>query len=98
MKYITAIVIWVLFVLAAIGGFVAGLAALIAGKTRYASNVAHAQDCAAAAFLGWDGQSTISKECGRELAYAAKPCRFCRWLCKVLDVVLEKGHCEKEAA
>lgn len=98
MKYVTALVIWVLFVLATIGGFVLGMGALLIGRTRYASNNAHAQDRAAAAFLGWDGDATISKECGRELAYAPKPCRFCRILCAILNVVLEPDHCRKEGA
>lgn len=51
----------------------------------------------------WNGRSTVSKECGRQLA-AGKPCRFCRIVCVLLSYrifgrwyVLEPGHCEKEA-
>jgi len=89
-KYITALVIWLLFVLAQVAGFALGLGALLLGKTTYAGRVARAQDRATAAVLGWDGNSTVSKECGRS------ECRFCKILCAILNVVLEPGHCKKE--
>lgn len=97
MKYITAPVLWFLFVLATIAGFITGLIALPFGERgrRYAADNFHSQDRAAAAFLGWSGDNTVSKECGRELA-AGRPCRFCRALCRLLDIFLETDHCKKE--
>jgi hypothetical protein len=94
-----ALVCWFLFVLAGVAGLVTGLLALPFKRTRrYTSDLVHAQDCAAAAFLGWSGERTISKECGLELLAAdvKKPCRFCRVLCFVLHFGLESEHCKKE--
>lgn len=48
-------------------------------------------DALLAAMLGWDGRSTVSKECGRS------DCRFCRWLCRALHWLLEREHCAREA-
>lgn len=95
LKYITVPVLFVLFSLAAI--FSPAFAIVGAFfSLRYAGNVMHSMDMLAAALLGWNGRATISKECGRELA-TSSPCRFCRIVCRVLDVVLEAGHCQKEA-
>jgi hypothetical protein len=97
----TALLCWLLFILAGVVGFVTGLIALPFKRLRrYTSNLVHAQDCAAAAFLGWEGDRTISKECGLEMeaAHVRKPCRFCRFICKVLDLFLETDHCKKEVS
>jgi hypothetical protein len=92
-----AIVCWLLFILAGVAGLVTGLLALPFKKTRrYTGDLVHAQDCAAAAFLGWSGERTISKECGLELQFAEKPCLFCKLLCPVLSFLLESEHCKKE--
>lgn len=56
------------------------------GRDDYATNLMRAADKYAAAFLGWSGRYTISAECG------ARDCRFCRWLCALLDRI-QKGHC-----
>jgi hypothetical protein len=53
-------------------------------------------DMSAAAILGWSGRATVSKECGRELI-EQRACRFCRVVCAILDKVLERDHCRKEA-
>jgi hypothetical protein len=93
----TAILCWFLFVLAGVAGLVTGLLALPFKKTRrYTGDLVHAQDCAAAAFLGWSGERTISKECGLELEFHEKPCRFCRVVCRLLHYFLESDHCKKE--
>lgn len=109
LQVVVGLVVWVLFVLATIAGLFAGVGALLLSLPlqllklegakrlqRYASNNIHAADCAAAAFLGWDGRSTISKECGREIL-AGKPCTFCTFLCKTLHRVHD-NHCEQEGA
>jgi hypothetical protein len=93
-----ALVCWLLFVVAGVAGLITGLLALPFKRTRrYTSDLVHAQDCAAAAFLGWSGERTISKECGLELQQD-RPCRFCRLLCSVLSRVLESDHCRKEVS
>ena len=100
---LVAILCWLLFIAATAAGFVTGLGALllsVAWKSKaralrlYASRVLHAADCSAAAFLGWSGRDTISKECGRELA-TDDPCAFCDYLCAALDQV-DEGHCKRE--
>lgn len=58
---------------------------------RHTANIMHSMDMLLAAILGWDGRSTVSKECGRSA------CRFCRLVCAVLHRVLERDHCAKEA-
>ena len=57
----------------------------------YASNLVKTLDRVGAALLGWNGNKTISWECGRS------DCLFCNVICKILDVVLEKDHCKKES-
>ena len=92
MKYISVCILYVVFSMAAALAGVAGLVGLAAGRTAYVSRICRAMDALLAAMLGWDGRSTVSKECGRS------DCRFCRALCAVLNVILERGHCAKEAA
>jgi uncharacterized protein (DUF697 family) len=74
---------------------VVGLVGLCFGRTRYISHICRAMDCTLAAMFGYDGRSTVSKECGRKLI-AGKPCTFCDVLCELLHRALEKAHCEKE--
>lgn len=50
----------------------------------------------AAAWLGFDGKNTISKECGTRLA-AGEDCAFCERLCALLSLG-DPEHCAKEAA
>lgn len=92
MKYITAPILWLFFVIAQNIALVAGLIGLLLGNFEYTSHIVRAQDRATAALLGWDGNSTVSKECGKS------ECRFCKILCSILNVVLEKDHCKKEAS
>lgn len=91
MKYATALVLYLIF---SCTSAIAGAIGLIAApfNIRYTANVMHAMDCLLAALLGWDGRSTVSKECGR------RECRLCRLLCALLHRVLEEKHCEKEGA
>ncbi len=98
MKYvllgIRALVVGVLYAIFSLVVTVAGPAGLVGlalGQTQYASNISRAMDALLAAMLGWDGRSTVSKECGRS------SCRFCRWLCALLHLVLERNHCAKAA-
>jgi hypothetical protein len=102
---LVAIVCWLLFIAATAAGFVTGLGALLLSlvwpsKARalrlYVSRVVHAADCSGAAFLGWSGRDTISKECGRDLA-AGDPCGFCNYLCRALGKV-DPEHCQKEGS
>jgi hypothetical protein len=90
------LICWFLFILAGIAGLITGIF-MLPFNSRYTSDLVHAQDCAAAAFLGWDGDKTISKECGLELQ-TEKPCKFCRFVCKLLDLFLESDHCKKEVS
>lgn len=91
MKYVTAFVLYVIF---SIVSMLAGLIGILAlpFKPQYTANVMHSMDMTLAALLGWDGRSTVSKECGKS------DCRFCRALCWLLHRILEKDHCAKEAS
>lgn len=91
MKYLTGFVLYAIFAVAAALAGAIGLVALIAGRVRYTANVMHSMDMLLAALLGWNGRSTVSKECGKS------SCRFCRVVCAVLNVILERDHCRKEA-
>jgi len=85
MKYITVVVLCIIF----------SLAAMISGVWGLFFNTAHifkAQDRLLAAMLGWDGKETVSRECGKS------ECRFCKIICKLLHKFLEPNHCEKEGA
>lgn len=90
MKYITVPVIWLLFVLAQPFAMMFALFSLLGGTSTYASSILRAQDKATAAFLGWSGDQTVSKECEQS------DCRFCKVLCAVLNVILEPNHCKKQ--
>lgn len=94
---IAASVLFVIFSLAAALSWLFAIGGLLLGRTRYAANIMHSQDMLLAAVLGWDGRSTVSKECGRQIL-AGTPCRFCRFVCGLTHRFLEKLHCEKEAA
>lgn len=91
-KYISVVVLYVIFSAAACGAGLLGLLGLAAGNTHYISNICKAMDKLLAAMLGWDGASTVSRECGKS------SCRFCRILCPVLSWALREDHCAKEAA
>jgi hypothetical protein len=94
MRYLAALGIWILFVLAVPVGFVVGLLALPFGRRarNYASRIFRSHNRAAATLLGFDGRSTISSECGR------RDCRACRVLCRILAYVLQHpNHCQEEA-
>ena len=98
-----ALICWLLFVAAGVAGLFTGLLALPFRKTRrYTSDLVHAQDCAAAAFLGFSGEKTISKEVGLILlaadAAGVKAPLHWRALDAVLSAVLEPNHCRKEAS
>lgn len=87
MKYITVIALYFVF---SIASALAGLWGLV--FFWRISAVTQAMDRTLAAMLGYDGHSTVSKECDKS------DCRFCRVLCAVLDRILEKGHCGKEGS
>jgi hypothetical protein len=92
MKYLTALALYAIFSLAsALAGVVGIVVGLVKRDAQYTANVMHTMDMLLAALLGWDGRSTVSKECGRS------SCRFCRVICAVLNVILERDHCAKEA-
>ena len=88
---LTAIILYFIFSFASALAGLIGLAGLLF-RPQYTANVMHSMDMLLAALFGWNGRSTVSKECGKS------NCRFCRALCAVLDVILERGHCKKEAA
>ena len=94
MKYLSAVTALVLYFIFSFASALAGLIGLAAlpFRPQYTANVMHSMDMTLAALFGWDGRSTVSKECGKS------DCRFCRVLCAVLHVILERNHCKKEAA
>lgn len=51
--------------------------------------------------LGWLGfrqYRPLSNICGDQLTAATPaPCRFCSWMCRLLDKYVEKRHCELNA-
>lgn len=61
--------------------------------TTRISHIGEAMDRLLAAGAGYDGRSTISKECGQ-----ADACRLCRVLCWVLNYLLAKNHCRDTAS
>ena len=92
MKYLTALFLYAVFsVTSALAGLLGIVVGLIRRDGQYTANVMHSMDMLLAALFGWDGRSTVSKECGRS------DCRFCRVLCSILDFLIEKDHCKKEA-
>lgn len=69
---------------------------LVLGFWPQAGRIFQAQDRILAAMFGWTGKRTVSAECGLQLGGPAKPCRFCRIVCRVLDV-FQPGHCINES-
>lgn len=88
---VTALVLYFIFSFASALAGLIGLAAL-PFRLQYTANVMHSMDMLLAALFGWNGRSTVSKECGKS------DCRFCRVLCRILNVILERDHCKKEAS
>lgn len=86
MKYMTVVLLYLLFSLASA---LAGLWGLV--FFRRIGQVTQAMDRTLAAMLGWDGRSTVSKECD------SSDCRFCRVLCRVLNWAFKQHHCGKAA-
>jgi hypothetical protein len=91
---LAAVALYVLFSFTAMFAGLQGLLVLVF-RPRMTAAIMHSMDMLLAAQLGWDGRSTVSKECGVELA-GGNPTRFCSSLCKVLSK-LDPQHCEKEA-
>lgn len=99
-RYTAVVVVpllWVLFVVAALAAVVMGIPAALLGKlfaraswVEWSERNVHAADKATAAFLGWSGERTVSKECSES------GCRFCRVLCRALSLLLQKDHCARE--
>jgi hypothetical protein len=92
-KVAAAAVLLVVFNIANAASGAMVLVALLLGKARYASRVVHAMDCQLAAQLGYDGRSTVSKECGRQHERTT----FCRRICRWLDWA-DEGHCTREGS
>lgn len=67
----------------------AALLSLFGGTSTYAAAVLKAQDKATAAFFGFSGEATVSKECEES------ECKWCKLLCYVLNKTLEANHCKK---
>lgn len=87
-----ALTVWVLLALVVLAGIALGLASLVTGRTDYISRVFKMTDRTAAAVLGYTGENTVSKECGRS------SCRACKLLCLVLGIWLaQPDHCKQEA-
>jgi hypothetical protein len=90
---LAAVALYVLFSFTAMFAGLQGLLVMLF-RPRMTSNIMHSMDMLLAAQLGWNGRSTVSKECGLELQ--GQPTKFCSILCAVLSKV-DKDHCEKEA-
>lgn len=99
MKYFSAIVLALIFVLSTRYSWVPLIGYLFLFKFTQVGNIVRAMDALLAAMLpfGWSGRNTVSNECGNELK-AGTPCRFCRVLCSILSRVLETNHCQKNAS
>jgi hypothetical protein len=93
-KYLAVFTALILYFIFSVASALAGVIGLLALPfcPKYTANVMHSMDMLLAALFGWDGRSTVSKECGKS------DCAFCRVLCWVLHYILERKHCEKEAA
>lgn len=92
-RYVSVLVIWILFVIVQPIAFLAGIVAVLIGRTEYAERIMKAQNKATAAFFGFEGDEGVSRECGK------RKCRLCRALCKALSWALDEDkHCEREAA
>lgn len=87
----TVILLYIIFSITSMLAGIYGILTLVTGTSRI-SRITRAMDCLLAAMLGFDGRSTVSKECGKS------NCVLCKLLCKALHYTLEKEHCEKEAA
>lgn len=88
--FITLPILWLLFITAVVAAPFVGVARmLLTGKTSYITKNIRAADKAAAAFLGYAGDKTISQECGD-----CPTCKFSRFICPVLDVTFQENHCE----
>lgn len=87
----------ILVVIFSVGTILAPLALLFRPSTTFRAM----NRLCGAAWLGFDGKNTISKECGLHLAAAKaagrRPCSFCKRLCSILNLG-DPSHCEKEAA
>lgn len=67
---------------------------LVFKEFKYARRVLLAQDRVLASVMGFDGTSTVSRECG--LLASSGRCGWCCLLCKLLNL-LDPGHCERAA-
>ena len=92
-KLIGTFLLWLPFSVAAVAAIPLCLAATWLEQWAYAKAVIAAMDRLAAAVLGWGGDYTVSAECGSR----HKDCRFCRLVCRLLDLV-QPGHCAGAAA
>lgn len=83
-------VIWCLFVLAVLLAPIVGFAILALRRDgQYLSLYTRSLDRTASTFFGFDGHKTISQECGD-----CEDCKLSKFLCPILDLTLQKNHCE----
>lgn len=83
-----SLALWVPFALFSLVAVMVAPAAVIFERWTYARDLGRGMDKLGAAVLGWGGDYTISAECGAR----RKACRFCRVVCRILDLV-DPGHC-----
>jgi hypothetical protein len=90
---VAIVFIWLPCALAALVAIPVSLVAIVLDEMPYGKHVLRAMDRLAAAVLMFDGERTVSAECGRS------ECRACKWLCAVLNLVEKEGvdHCRKAA-
>jgi len=93
MKYILIpIVITLIWIFGILSALLAPLSFI--GPYKWAKNVFTGLDQHTNAFFfQGDPDETISSRCGKRLQ-AKKKCKFCYWLCRILDWG-DEGHCEK---
>lgn len=88
MKKAVALGLWVALTPLAVLGVALAPFAVWLERWTYAKDLGRGMDRLGAAVMGWGGDYTISAECGSRRS----GCRFCRWVCRVLDWV-QPGHC-----
>jgi hypothetical protein len=92
-KYLSSITVGALYLIFSFASILAGLWGLasLPFGTAQISQIAQSMDRTLNAMLGGSSRETVSRRCGKS------NCFFCVLLCKILDKILQPGHCAEEA-